>query len=745
MPVFNTGGQLEKLEAITEWQLTKPTTDLEWAEDVKKESLDVKYNYQLAEMKKSHEEKLPKVEKDLDVFNNWPDVPRYQLNESFKKTFQDAGIKIDERFEGKTLQEWIDEEFESQHLFYTYKVAKLQQSIERINKEIELREKGVAVPDKLDDKSENKDIPKDAIIRNIHGTVYYVDPVNGLAANTGLKLTGTVDSTADTSHAVDADLTGADDYINGGYFYNETRGIGAYISDFTTIDDQVHLASAIAGMAAGDTYYILCSWLDLDTFTENARAAGDRCVVRRTAAANCDNASDLDFTSDGTIVAPIVIESDYDNEYHDRTTYSGTITATFGSKTLTGTANVTGEIGVGDWIYLDGDDPREFAYEVSAREDAGDTITLFLPYLGGQAGAGRTLYNIQDNPIWNTAAGNYQWNFDTDSWWKIQGLHIRGSDSTNSQVEIDSSLGHSFIDCIFQGNNVSEKGIKFTDDFFSVTVYKSRFLNDDTGAFGNNNLGDVYGNFLIKNIYISGCDNALNFNGLNNFDQYIVGRMENVEVSGATLGLQLPNSPNIFGRNISLSGTTAKVQSDVPISNRGSLGYKFQCEDYDNTVNKSIGFSQHITSTDDQNQIASETGTVRAGGATISMKVTPTTNLTNVSGWDFSKLLLFELPIYATTDSKTYTVYFNLPDANFTVDPTAAELWIEIEAWGHAANNYRQITKSTGTVAGDGNWNALTVTYAPAQAGIAYLRCYYCKTKEAASNIFYCDPIPTVA
>ncbi len=731
MPIiFNTGGQLEKLEAIQEWQLAKPATDLAWAEDVKKESLDVKYDYQLKEMKDSHEEKLPRVEKDLDVFTNWPDVERYKLTERFTQLFKDEKVKEGGKLEGKTLQEWIDEEFESQHIFYLWKVAKLQQSIERINKEIELREKGIVVPDKLEKGVENKDIPKDVIIRNIQGTVYYVDPVNGLAANTGLKLTGTVDSTADTSHFIDDALTGLDDYINGGYVYNSTRGIGAYITDFTAIDDQVHLASAIAGMAAGDAYYILCSWLDLDTFTEAARSAGDRCVVRRTAAANCDNGSDLTFTSSGTVVAPIVLESDFDDEYHDKVDLSATATATltFGSKTVTFSAAINGVLAAGDWIYASGDDAREFAYEVASVDGDTVTVTLYLPYKGAQAGAGVTMYNIQDNPIWNTAAGDFQWMFDGDSCWKIQGIMIRGTDA-NGQVEIDSCSQHHFIDCEFIGNGASDAAIRPTDDYYIFIVKKSRIDDDAFGVIYG--IADSYGYAEFYSVYADtgGAGFAFAFGG-----GASIVKMYDVEGTG-TVAFSPEKIGYTFMRNINLATYNQYV---------GYYPNFLNMEDYENTVgdnrqNLGIGTSANTS------QIQSEAGTVRAGGATQSIKVNPTTNFSNISGWNFSKVMLFELPIYATTDSKTYTVYFNLPDANFTADPTASELWIEIEAWGHAANNYRKITKSTGTVATDGAWNALTVTVAPAQAGIAYLRCYYCKTKEAASNIFYVDPIPTIA
>jgi hypothetical protein len=109
---------------------------------------------------------------------------------------------------------------------------------------------------------------------------YYIDLTNGDDDRSGLKIEGTIDSTDDTTHFVDDALTGADDYINGSFFWNVTRSAGSLISDFVAADDEVTLADAIAGMAEGDTYYILDAWLTIGKFAANARSAGDIAKVR---------------------------------------------------------------------------------------------------------------------------------------------------------------------------------------------------------------------------------------------------------------------------------------------------------------------------------------------------------------------------------------------------------------------------------------------------------------------------------
>lgn len=144
---------MEKLNKILEWQKNKPKNNKQWADDVKQENLDVKFDYQLKEMEKSHQDKIPKVQKDLDKFDNWSDAVKYELTEQFEQMFKDAKIETDKKLEGKALQEWIDEEFTSQHFYYKWKKVKLEQSVERIKKERELRGKGFVVANKGNDKN----------------------------------------------------------------------------------------------------------------------------------------------------------------------------------------------------------------------------------------------------------------------------------------------------------------------------------------------------------------------------------------------------------------------------------------------------------------------------------------------------------------------------------------------------------------------------------------------------------------
>lgn len=473
------------------------------------------------------------------------------------------------------------------------------------------------------------------------------------------------------------------------------------------------------------------AWLDIDQFTENARSAGDICIVRR--ATTIDNASDLLFTSDGTIGNPIIIKADNDNAFSDDVDLSATATATltFGSKTITFSADISGVLSAGDWIYAASDDSDDFAYEVLSVSTV--TVTLYIPYKGAQAGAGKTMTNMLANPIWNTASGNFQWNFDVDYAWQVRGIHIRGTD-VNGNVELDGCLGHEFFDCIFEGNGSSDKGINSNDDGSIIYVSKCRFFNHDNshrigGAasalavfrdclFDGNSVS--FSQFVTQNNW--GKDTCIDCEFMN-FGS------EDINMS-ATQGIQ-----EIYLRNCVMDGAT-EISVDI-----GLGGGRVFVEDHDNTLNDTRYFSRHAVA-DTTPMYQSETTKVRSGGGAITLKVTPGAGLgTNVLG----RQLLFEYPIYATTDSKTYTVYFaSNATTDWTANPTASELFIELEYWAHSTNKSRSITKSTGSIdfTTDTDFDqTLTVTVAPSQTGVAFLRCYYGKAKESGkSNVFFCDP-----
>lgn len=669
-----------KLNDILSWQ--KPSNNSQWAEDTKKESLHLKFDKQLVEMKKSHEDKLPHVQEDLDKFENWPDAVKFELN----KQFSDPDFDL----EGKTVKKWVDDEFAEQHTMYKWKVAKLEQSIERIIKEKELRDSKFLKVLKKNGKSDKRFNPLKPENESINsegsreraplGTQYFVDDTCGTPGNgTTATCTG-----------------GAND-----------------------------------------------SFDDLGDFTESARSAGDVCTVRRDNT-SIDDGGDLAFSSSGTIDNPIIIEADYDDNWSSDVDLSATATATltFGSKTITFSSDISGVLAAGDWIYVATEDAREFAYEVDSVSTV--TVTLFLPYKGDQAGSSKTMTNMQAVPIWGTAAASFEWNFDGDNYWLTRGIHIKGRDG-NGNVEIDSCEGHDLIDCILESDGTANTiGFQCVDDTWTGRLLKCRFFDHQRGlrnTFGagilrgevRDCLGD--GNSVASSTFVSpGSGTRLTV-----IDTETTGYTDDLGQSSSTA-----HAMNIKARNW-IMGSAQQINENVDTANKHM---EVLFEDFNGTIGdtRQNGWQAPSNTTF---HIASETSTVRSGGSNVSIKVTPPDGkLADIQGWTYSRLKLFEVPFYATTDSKTYTVYFR-PTAtgDWTTDPTNTELWIELEAWGHASNNFRKITKSTGTIDMNGStdWQTLTVTVAPAQAGVAYLRCYYAKTKESSkANTFFADPIPEV-
>jgi hypothetical protein len=350
------------------------------------------------------------------------------------------------------------------------------------------------------------------------------------------------------------------------------------------------------------------------------------------------------------------------------------------------------------------------------------------------------MYNMQSTPIWNTVAGNFQANLDNDHYWKFQGIHFRGTDS-NGTIEVDGARSPMFKDCIFEGNAGLDQGIWFSDDVILAFISKCRFYNCVSGigsSTGNGAFGGEAWDCLL--------------------DGNTVSNSRGVEIKGGAHPLfvdcEFKNHAQgdfIFGTGASTAGVP-RLRNCILASATEFDGIatapqsKALVEDHDGEPGDTRQLSM-LSSGEAVPIIQSETTKVRSGGSTISIKVTPSTNLGTV--WEHSRQLLFELPFFATTNSKTYTVYFaSDTTTEWTSDPAAGELWIELEYWGHASNDFRRITKSTGTVdfKTDTDFDqSLAVTIAPAQAGVAYLRCYYAKTKEGGkANIFYGDPIPVV-
>jgi len=143
---------LENPQVIT-WE--KPTTDAEWAEDVKKESLHLKSTEVLMQMRSSHAGKLDEIKESGKRIVECEACVRYEIRQDL----------LSRQAQGEDIQDIdlsVENEYQNQRTQYLYDIEKLTQSIERMDKELELRKKGFVVPNKEKDGKINNTSKVDA-------------------------------------------------------------------------------------------------------------------------------------------------------------------------------------------------------------------------------------------------------------------------------------------------------------------------------------------------------------------------------------------------------------------------------------------------------------------------------------------------------------------------------------------------------------------------------------------------------
>lgn len=118
---INFGAKETYTYQVLEW--TKPTTDQQWAEDNKKESLNFRTDKELQTMLESHQAKLERLTADY--------APQIKYPDSLRAEFEKSGMDAQE-VEKQTNEKLANMKWE---------LDKMNQSIERMQKEIELRSK----------------------------------------------------------------------------------------------------------------------------------------------------------------------------------------------------------------------------------------------------------------------------------------------------------------------------------------------------------------------------------------------------------------------------------------------------------------------------------------------------------------------------------------------------------------------------------------------------------------------------
>jgi hypothetical protein len=484
------------------------------------------------------------------------------------------------------------------------------------------------------------------------------------------------------------------------------------------------------------------AWLTISKFIASARSAGDIAICRRGTTANYGTAVTA-CLSDGQTSNPITLEADYDNVWSDNAASAQTYTLVHGSKTAEASATITG-VTAGEWVYnsTDSDDQRLFAYEVVSV--SGTTLTLRHPFKG-TSGATKTLTIMLANPIYGAGTNDVIY-LHEDRYWRFSGIHIYSSYGEGAAFHKTNVWETSWHDSIFQGNNVSCDAVTIQDNSKAV-LHKCHIYGYSVNGI------DLITSSAVE---LYDCVFTGGERGLYSTSAMGIFHAEDCEFNSnsvADVDAQLAASFGFLAtlRNCRLNSTVG-VKCDV-----GSAGDMIgvYSEDHNGTKGDNRVFGTFSSVQDDTPYIQSDTVTVRSGGSTTSSKITPSTNMgphdagkINLLGMHFP-LFKTDFPVYANTASRTYTFHVkSAATANWTANPTAAELYIEATYWDHATNNYRKSIRSTGTVsfASETTWQAIAITVAPAQTGLMYLKLVYGKTKEdSKSNQFFLDPLVVVS
>lgn len=484
----------------------------------------------------------------------------------------------------------------------------------------------------------------------------------------------------------------------------------------------------------------------IQPFSDVARSPGDIAFVKRYSASTT-NMADVQFTSDGTLNNPIFISADNDNIWNQSSTSAQTYTVSFGEKTMTASATITG-ISAGTWVYVVGDCTQtynpttinkcEYFYEVASV--SGTTLTLYLPYKGLQSGSGLSLRLLGDAPIWGLTTSDFQFAMSGDHYWWIQGLHLRGTD-VNCNVSMSTNKGTHLRDMILSGNGVTDCGFRLGNTYDEFEKIRT---------FGNV-VGITSPEGGRKSDMLIDCNSVAASSAISVSDRPAQNIWESVEVRNCTN--YYASATNNHTTNIFVNTTLRGVMTNLT----GSTGQYNFFEDLNSVPGNSQQNSNQVsvntsTASAYATTTMATTSNLRTGGGAVNMVVFPPsgTGDTGISTnyYPNSYIKILDYPIYTDTSSRTYTVYVNSTStASWTNDPTATEFWLECNFYGHATNAHRKKTRSTGVVDFNGStaWLSLSVTCQPAQNGVLYLRMYYGKPKESQNNWFYVDLTPVVS
>jgi len=462
-----------------------------------------------------------------------------------------------------------------------------------------------------------------------------------------------------------------------------------------------------------------------------APSAGDIIKIRNgtTAALHLGDLALIPAVS-GTVLAPIKVEADYDDDFGDHidlsVVESATCTVTFGSDSWVFDDDVSGSVSVGDYLYVSGDNNRIYCSKVSAISGDGLTITTELEYFGGNAGSGKTVINMLSfGTFGDITSTNRQLDFNTRSHWEITGLEI----ATNAaECSKGTGVGMKFGHITLTGGASNPKGITNSNAIMHGIISDTA-ISDVTSCIGKPKLYRS----LLNSKAVTGKAIAKVANS------YTYTEDCKVASGGTGLSSLVDGDDNL--KNCDFSGATKDVEITA-----GTYGHvRIEDENQVRGVYKEVNKISASAANPIVYHISSDITTVRTGGNAVSIKILPSVN---VNASDFARLKPLEVELHKLNVERTNKVYFKTnATANWTANPTADELHIQQEFYDSASKTFKKKVISTGTLnlTGSTDWQSLSINAIPGSSGGGKITVFYGKPKEAGkNNELFIDPLPEV-
>ena len=404
-------------------------------------------------------------------------------------------------------------------------------------------------------------------------------------------------------------------------------------------------------------------------------------------------------------------------------------------KTLSKSATT---MAAGDIAYYRAGQTETLAAAVAFTNDG--TTAAYITIIGTGTGSA-TLETTNDSAteIWHDAStarpiingnnGAYYVDLGGDDYWYLKNLDIRNTNSSSGCLNISTSEGAYIFNCIMR-DAAASNGSNVCISYSTVTI--------DSCAVTNSNFYGIYVDQAVVTIKNTPVNGGALTPAYGIYLTYALVYMTDCIFAGSatnTVDIYLwRTNAKIFTRNCKFN-SNSKVTT---AANSPSLQL-FE-EDAQQVYGDNVSSGYLGTATRD-------TGIVRSGGASSSIKIVPTTNVGINHPLAIQDYPYPTMRIWCPAASKTITIYAR-SFGTWTAVPDNTQMWLEAEyvtATGTGAIT-RATVRSTQTLTqgSQTDWVTFTVTVNPSVASFVNLTFNLAKFQSASQGC-YVDVIPLLS